>query len=339
MPSQLVYECPVLLPTLDRAEQLVPWQFVPCYDWFIANAGNAVPKLPHHMENRPQTPIPLSRDSGIYVPGAAQVSYDGDRRYALSVHSNSTGRYDDRAPIPLADGTWILDYAAHQGSDVNQQYNRALMNCLEDGIPVGVMTRERRGGYLVRGLAFVECYNSVTRMFTLHGPVSHETEARGAFVPQGFDDLSPEQQQIVVEYDGEDERRRVTAQQVRREQQSLFRSKLLEAYNEACAISGTNVTTVLQAAHINPYRGRRSQIVQNGLLLRADLHLLYDAHLISVTPDHHDVVLSKRLSSTEYARYESIKLREPFDPAQSPSDELLAIHYEQFRRENELFVA
>lgn len=338
MPTQFVHECPVLLPSLARAEKLVPAQFVPCYEWFVANAGEKISRLPHRMERKPRTPIPLSRDSGIYVPGTAHVTYDGGRRYALSVHSSGGGRYDDRRPIHLADGTWIFDYAAHQGSDLSQGYNAALMNCLDDGVPVGVMVREA-GGYRVLGLAFVERYNSITRMFTLHGPVSRATESSGAFLAQGFDELSTDDQQVMIEYDGSDERRIVTVQQVRREQQSRFRDALLSAYGGACAISGTDVSAVLQAAHINPYRGRKSQIVQNGILLRADLHLLYDAYLISVEPDTHAVRLSEHLAGTDYANLNQQRLRATSSPELAPNEGLLALHYEQFKQENRVLVA
>ena len=143
----------------------------------------------------------------------------------------------------------------------------------------------------------------------------------------------------MIEYDGSDERRVATAQIIRREQQGRFRSDLMDAYAGTCAISGTSVETVLQAAHINPYRGRRSQVVQNGILLRADLHLLYDARLISVEPDTHVLRLSDRLGNTDYERYNLKRLSETVRPELSPSNDLLAVHYEQFRQENHVLVA
>ena len=338
MQSQLIYECPVLLPTLSRAEALAPPAFVPCYEWFQKNAGETIPRLPHRMTQPPATPIPLSRDSGIYIPSTARVTYDGERKYALSVHSSGASRYADRKPIPLADGTWVLDYAAHEGPASNQGYNAALLNCLIDGVPVGVMFRES-AGYRVLGLAFVERYNSATRMFTLHGPVSDDSESKDSFAIPGFDEMPLDERQALIEYDGTDQRRVVMAQQVRREQQEKFRYELRRAYADTCVITGTNVPEVLQAAHINPYRGKKSQVVNNGLLLRADLHLLYDAHLISVDPDTLSVTLSERLGSTDYLRYNHKKLNDPIDVRLSPDPELLAMHYEQFRQENAALVA
>lgn len=338
MSEDIIYECYVALPSRERAERLVPPEFLPCYDWFESHAGTSIARLPHRMEKRPPTPIPLSRDAGIYIPGKTQVTFRNGKRYALSIHSNERGPYADRRPLPLADGTWILDYAAHEGSDESQGYNDALMNCMADGVPLGVFTKQA-DGYQVLGLAFIERYNSVSRMFTLHGPVSPSTEAQGAFALPGFDAL-PHEDQLALEtaYDGDD-RTFATARLVRREQQGLFRAQLLEAYGGLCAITRTSVPQVLQAAHINPYRGKKSQVVQNGILLRADVHLLYDAHLISIDPDNLLVRISEQLRSSGYEPLNGRRLREPDNPRLAPNRDLLALHFDQFRQENAVLVA
>ena len=120
---------------------------------------------------------------------------------------------------------------------------------------------------------------------------------------------------------------------------SWIKMALLSAYAGSCAITGTDVREVLQAAHINPYRGKRSQVVNNGILLRADMHLLYDAHLVSVDPDSLELRMSERLGASDYLRYNKVALRSPDNPKLAPSRDLLAIHYEQFRRENPALVA
>lgn len=336
--EQLVYSSPAARLSLKRAERIVPPEFIPCYRWFQRHTGTTIPQLPHHMKVRPDTPIPLSRDSGIYIPGRNQVTFS-DARFALSIHSSGDSVYPDREAIHLKDGTWLFDYAAHAGSDKRQGYNGALLNCLRAGVPVGVMVKRPSGGYLVLGLAFVERYNAATHMFTMHGPVSSDTEAGGSFDLPGFEELPKQSQDLLLEYDGKDERRVVMVEQVRREQQQKFRANLLRAYNCTCAITGTHVSEVLQAAHINPYRGKHSQVVNNGLLLRADLHLLYDAYLISVNPDTFRVELSDRLIDTGYLRYNKTLLRLPADSHLAPSQDLLGIHYDQFRRENPALVA
>ena len=50
------------------------------------------------------------------------------------------------------------------------------MNCLEDGVPAGVIVGQKHG-YTIMGLAFVERYNAQTGSLTLHGPVNTSTES------------------------------------------------------------------------------------------------------------------------------------------------------------------
>ena len=68
---------------------------------------------------------------------------------------------------------------------------------------------------------------------------------------------------------------------VRRGQQK-FRSALLKAYGSECCISGCKVEQILEAAHIYPYEGTSTNLPSNGLLLRSDLHMLFDLGLIRI---------------------------------------------------------
>jgi len=101
--------------------------------------------------------------------------------------------------------------------------------------------------------------------------------------------------------------------------QREFRAALLEAYGGKCAISGCDAIAALEAAHIKPYRGKHTNHPQNGLLLRADLHTLFDLGYIQIDPDTCRVILDKRLTGTHYAALEGIKIREPEDLAHSPN--------------------
>lgn len=61
-------------------------------------------------------------------------------------------------PIERGDGTWFFDYSSQDNdpSSARQNHDGWLLDCLEDGIPVEVMTKVKRGGCNVWGLAFVE---------------------------------------------------------------------------------------------------------------------------------------------------------------------------------------
>lgn len=116
-----------------------------------------------------------------------------------------------------------------------------------------------------------------------------------------------------------DARRRRLAEVVQRQGQAEFRHALLAAYDGRCAISNCAVETVLEAAHIMAYEGPTTNSVQNGLLLRADLHTLFDAGLISVEPETYMVEVDAAIRSSEYGQFHGRQLRLPAAVGQRPS--------------------
>ena len=125
-----------------------------------------------------------------------------------------------------------------------------------------------------------------------------------------------------------DQRQKAIAEIVRRRGQAKFRRPLLDAYRGRCAISGCDAVEALEAAHIAPYRGDYSDHVQNGLLLRADLHSLYDLGLLSIDPTMITVVIATELVGTTYGKLAGSSLSLPSDPKQRPSIDALAKHLE-----------
>ena len=99
---------------------------------------------------------------------------------------------------------------------------------------------------------------------------------------------------------------------VMRYNQSAFRKALLSDRENACAISGTAEVSVLEAAHIIPFSERFADRdkLGNGMLLRSDIHKLFDAHLISVNPHTRTVVVSDRITSHDYLKLDGVKLND-----------------------------
>lgn len=126
--------------------------------------------------------------------------------------------------------------------------------------------------------------------------------------------------------DSEDARRRIMASVVQREGQPAFRESLLRAYGNACAITGCTVVPLLEAAHIIPYRGPHTNVVSNGLLLRADLHKLFDLHLIRIDPARRTLHVSEELMNSEYGSLAGQTLRPPSSAQDAPSIASLADH-------------
>ena len=76
--------------------------------------------------------------------------------------------------------------------------------------------------------------------------------------------------------------------------QGAFRILVTEAYERRCAITGERTLPVLQAAHIKPYALSGPNKVENGFLMRADLHILFDKGYLTITKDLHTEV-SRRI--------------------------------------------
>lgn len=68
--------------------------------------------------------------------------------------------------------------------------------------------------------------------------------------------------------------------------QGSFRVLVTDAYGRRCAVTGERVLPVLEAAHIRPYAEGGDHRVDNGLLVRSDLHTLFDRGYMTVTPEH-----------------------------------------------------
>ncbi len=103
---------------------------------------------------------------------------------------------------------------------------------------------------------------------------------------------------------------------------------MLAAYQYRCAITGCDAVEALEAAHITPYRGDHTNHVQNGLLLRADLHSLFDLGLVSIDPKTMTVVIAADLVGTTYGEFAGMDLSLLSDPEQRPSTDALAKHFE-----------
>jgi putative restriction endonuclease len=128
--------------------------------------------------------------------------------------------------------------------------------------------------------------------------------------------------------------RRVREQvRAERDGQSTFRLRLLDAYDHRCALTGERVEPVLEAAHIQPYLGPASNHVQNGLLLKADVHKLFDAGYVTVTPDYRfrvsERVRAEYENGREYYALQDREIRRPGDTAAWPSRDALAWHGER----------
>lgn len=117
---------------------------------------------------------------------------------------------------------------------------------------------------------------------------------------------------------------------LQRRGQQRFRESLRQRYGDACMISGCTLFDVVEAAHISPYRGIDDQHPENGLLLRADLHTLFDLDLLGIEPDALRVHLHPDAIMAGYARFGGSSLR--CEPGRTPSRRALEIRWTLFQQ-------
>lgn len=129
-----------------------------------------------------------------------------------------------------------------------------------------------------------------------------------------------------------DGRERILTAVFQRLGQQIFRSKLLSAYRGQCAVTRCRTKWVLEAAHITPYRGIKTNAITNGLLLRADVHTLFDLALIAIEPTRLKIRVSKVLHRSEYARLDGGTPVLPDNIAARPSRAALEEHFSLFHR-------
>lgn len=111
-----------------------------------------------------------------------------------------------------------------------------------------------------------------------------------------------------------------------RQGQPQFRGALLRAYQGRCAVTGTAIESVLEAAHIAPHKGKHTNETWNGLLLRADIHTLFDLFQITVEATSLRVRVSPALAGSEYAELEGTVIATPDTLDDQPDREKLARH-------------
>ncbi len=129
----------------------------------------------------------------------------------------------------------------------------------------------------------------------------------------------------------EDTRQRTERTTTQRDGQTEFRESVIAAYAGKCAITACSIRAVLEAAHIIPYRGAHTDKISNGLLLRVDLHRLFDRKLLAIDPETMEVLLAPHLEDSEYRNWCGRRIRLPKNTKDQPNTEALRMHLEACR--------
>lgn len=106
-----------------------------------------------------------------------------------------------------------------------------------------------------------------------------------------------------------------------------LRQNLLAAYNGQCAITSCDAEPVLEATLLIPNYLRQDFDVSDGLLLRADIHTLFDLYLIAIEPDTMKILIAPSLRDTSYGELHSEPLRPPIADRFRPNSKALQWHW------------
>lgn len=261
---------------------------------------------------------------GVRLPlisGYRGIHKPGDWRTVLSVlstdRSPDQGGYDD---VERDDGTLLYRFMNNPGQDLNA-YNRALLTTGELGLPLILL--EKKASKL-----FEAFYPVWIRGSSREGVIiSYQTpnSKLGEIV-----DLAAEA--------GPDIRDYVKATAKRRIHQEVFRSRVLSAYGDRCAICKLGRRGLLDAAHIiDDAHADGHAIVPNGLALCRIHHGAFDQFLIGIRPDRtievaHDVLeeVDGPMLQHGLKAIDRQEIRVPRSLRNQPDPERLQWKYERF---------
>lgn len=274
-----------------------------------------------------QETIPGFRtQKGIYKPQSSQ--------YALWIRETVKGPYPDQEPLWLPDGSWLYRYTPegrNGKTDLNLGTNQALMNSLDNRVPIGVFRQKNIPGmkrtYEVMGLAYVEGFDGTH--FIIHGESIESTDT-----PMKPSSIKPFQPFEVVELN------RSVANPVVRLR--AYQTAVRRIYHERCSLCDLGYhfqgrPIGVEAAHVIPVEDRgTSRDIRNGILLCKNHHDLFDRYLwtfdedymvhVSYDPLFRKSALKNHIPSAEGKRLQNL----PDSDYDLPAIEAIRFRFERF---------
>lgn len=175
-----------------------------------------------------------------------------------------------------------------------------------------------------------------SRLLQMNVPTQWQTRASGVTldsdVARRIDSIASDSLRVggpaATLVDKEVLRRRRLLELGTRPGQQAFREKLIQHYGGRCAVTGCATPAALEAAHIGTCEGRDDNSPTNGILLRSDIHALFDALLITLSEDGAKLELSSELNDRSYDFLPSVSVGRP--SVAPPSKEKIRTHRNLF---------
>lgn len=197
----------------------------------------------------------------------------------------------------------------------------AIYMSREQGIHINSFRHDDQWSKIAEKFPMTSRYvNGVKQFYSLFEELKKANELYGDYLDPSFKLLD----ETKVDRDIIERKKRTTSPK--------FKKMILEAYNGTCAITGETTKAVLEACHIQDFINDERNHYQNGLLLRVDIHRLFDKGLIQVNEDY-TISVSSKVISEEYQRYNGTKIMLPKNKNWFPSKDALICHNEKTNKE------
>lgn len=180
-----------------------------------------------------------------------------------------------------------------------------------------------KGAGRLKSTALISAVARQVALVYLHPFIHWDNATREIYWKEVGGELSVEGTIGFIKQAKDDELEKILVEVNKRQNQSVFRDSLLKLYNSRCAISEVNTGEVLEAAHILAHSDKGINSVENGILLRRDLHRLFDRNLLLIHPKKLTVHISPAIKDPEYKKYDGKKLLQRIDSSR-PAEEFLS---------------
>lgn len=298
----------------------------PRLEWFRMHAGIET----DFPEPLPTGELLATHAKGIYKPAGSS--------FAISIRTQLKSKYEDGIFLSIFDKGWAFAY--HQETDKRLGNNLFTNKGLEQNIvhskPVGVLQEIANIGktgskYFIHGLAMpIHKAGEYFIFCDLNTAASYpRIQILNEFFLANSNINLPNENEFDKDL-GVKTFRSIVA----RQGQGKFRREIINAYEGVCAISGEQTLEVLDAAHINPYEGKHTNIVNNGILIRTDLHNLFDFNLLAINPENYQVYVSDLIKSDFYVSLIGKKINLPLEPGLWPDTSALNKRWSLFSISN-----
>lgn len=265
--------------------------------------------------------VPKERQKGSWNTGYAR--YDG--AYYIFANIGIAGRtghdYDNKWGSEEKD---VLIWYGKNGSHLRQKSIKELM---DRKVLVHIFTREKeRGLFCYRGLGIYREYKVVENK-----PIMIVWDIIKTAGEIELDEIIEDFIISGKEASNDEVKRLVTSLRRVRDGQRKLKERLMKLYDGCCCMTGSAVEDVLIGCHIEPHKERGNNHSTNGLLLRADVHILFDKNLIGIEPDTLIIRVAEKLRGSEYEYLEGMTLRARNDGGR-PDREALEERWSEFEK-------